>query len=264
MKPGQWGWTFDELRGSWHAAEELGFDVVGCFDHVSAAPEDRPAWDGPSLLTAMAATTERISLAIHVVNASLRNPLVLAGQIAVAQAASGGRVEVGIGAGSHHFARFDHRVTGIAFPAFAERIARLEAHARSLPALWRGERVTDAVTGLEDASLGPIGIAVPRLVVGGSSEVALRIAARYADGWHASGEEELFAERAGRLDAISRELGLEPVDRSIQIRAASLDGLRERLDRLAEADASTVVIVLDTEQRGPAWVRRLGEAALDR
>ena len=36
VKPGQWGWSFDELTASWRAAEEAGFDLLSCFDHVSA------------------------------------------------------------------------------------------------------------------------------------------------------------------------------------------------------------------------------------
>ena len=100
VKPGQWGWSFDELEASWRAAENAGFDLLSCFDHVTSAPEGQSAWDGPSLLAAMAAATGQIRLGIHVLNASLRHPLLVAGQIAVAQAASGGRVEVGVGAGS--------------------------------------------------------------------------------------------------------------------------------------------------------------------
>lgn len=264
VKPGQWGWTFDELEASWRAAESAGFDVLGCFDHVTAAPEGRPAWDGPSLLGAMAARTDRIRLAIHVVNASLRNPVVLAGQIAVAQASSAGRVEVGIGAGSHHFARFDHEALGAPFPPFADRIERMEAYARLLPPLWRGETVSDARLAIDGASLGPIGIDPPTLWVGGASERALRIAARYADGWHATGDEDRFAERARRLDRVSDELGLPPIDKSIQIRAPAFEGLGERVDRLAAEGASTVIVVLDTDQRGAAWVARLGDAVLGR
>ena len=108
VKPGQWGWSFDELVTSWRAAEEAGFDIVSCFDHVSAAPAGLAAWNAPSLLVAMAGVSERIAVAVDVLNVSLRHPFLLAGQLAVAQAASGGRLEVGLGAGSHHLARFDH------------------------------------------------------------------------------------------------------------------------------------------------------------
>lgn len=119
-----------------------------------SASEDGPAWDAPTLL-AMASETERITLAVHVLNCSLRNPFLLAGQLAVAQAASRGRLQVGLGTGSG-FAREDHQVTGIPFPPFAERVARLESCCRMLPALWRGDNVTDEGLGLSGASLGPL------------------------------------------------------------------------------------------------------------
>jgi alkanesulfonate monooxygenase SsuD/methylene tetrahydromethanopterin reductase-like flavin-dependent oxidoreductase (luciferase family) len=49
VKPGQWGWRWDELVAGWRAAEECGFDLVSCFDHVTAAPGAQQAWDAPSL-----------------------------------------------------------------------------------------------------------------------------------------------------------------------------------------------------------------------
>ncbi len=116
VKPGQWGWTFEDLRASWEIAEDCGFHHISCFDHVSASPRPLASWDAPSLLVAMAGATTAIGLEVQVLNASLRNPFLLAGQLAMAQAASRGRLQVGVGAGSHHLARFDHAAVGIAFP----------------------------------------------------------------------------------------------------------------------------------------------------
>ncbi|HEX6331338.1 MAG TPA: LLM class flavin-dependent oxidoreductase [Actinomycetota bacterium] len=262
VKPGQWGWSFAELEAAWAVAEEAGFDVLACFDHVTDSPGGRSAWDGPSLLSAMAGPTRSISLAIQVVNASLRNPLLFAGQVAVAQAASGGRVEVGLGAGSFHLARYDNAAIGVPFTSLAERMDRLEACCRTLPGLWRGERVTDPMLGLRDASLGPLDIDPPKLWVGGASDRALEIAARFADGWHGSGgEEERFAELCGRLDELADRAG-RPIDKSMQLWATELEGLRGRAERLRDAGASTVILVLDAESRGPDAVRRLADAVL--
>lgn len=262
VKPGQYGWTFDELAASWQVAEEAGFGVLACFDHVSSSPEGRQAWDAPTLLAAMAGQTRRIALGVYVLNASLRHPFLLAGQVAVAQALSGGRVEIGIGTGSHYFARYDHEATGIPFPPFAERIARLEACCRILPALWRGEEVTDEATGLAGASLGAVGIALPPISVGGKSDRALEIAVRYADGWHAPGMEPgEFAEIARRLDRACDEAGRPPLRKSIQLRPDDLPHSWEQVEQFAEAGASTVVFVLDIE-RGPDSVRRLADEVL--
>lgn len=265
VKPGQWGWTFADLEAAWAAAEECGFDLLSCFDHVTAAPAARTAWDAPSLLVAMAGRTSAIRLAVHVLNAALREPFLLAAQIAVAQAASAGRVEVGLGAGSYHLARFDHRATGIPFPPLAGRMDRLEACCRVLPALWRGEEVTDDRLDLRGASLGPIGIDPPPVVVGGRSDRAIQIAARFADAWNVSGSDPgQFARDRGRLEAACRLVGR---DRAIEaqaqvfLRDAGPAGPRERLRRLEDAGAYTVVFVLD-EERGAHHVRGLAQAVL--
>jgi alkanesulfonate monooxygenase SsuD/methylene tetrahydromethanopterin reductase-like flavin-dependent oxidoreductase (luciferase family) len=259
VKAGQWGWSFDELVAAWARAEAEGFDLLSCFDHVSAAPAGAAAWDAPTLLAAMAGVTSRIRLGVHVLNASLRPPLLLAGQLAVAQASSGGRLEVGLGAGSWHLARHDHRVAGVPFPPFADRVRRLGACCRALPALWRGETVTDDALGLEEASLGPVGIEPPPIVVGGTSEAVLAVAAAHADAWNASSiDADRFAERAGRLGELA---GGRSIQRQVQIwvREVGLDGAGDARDRYEAAGADTLIFVLDDE-RDPDLLARLAAA----
>lgn len=238
VKTGQWGWSFDELIASWRTAEDAGFAMLSCFDHLTAAPGGKTAWDAPSLLCVMACETEQIPLAAHVLNTSLRHPFLLAAQLAVAQAASGGRVQVGLGGGSG-FARLDHKTTGIPFPHFKQRLARLEACCRVLPALWRGEQVTDESLGLAGASLGPIGIEPPRLVLGGKSEEVLRLATRYADGWNAVELDPAeYARLSSRLDALAQDAGRDrPLVKEVQIWVRDLNLLRARgqLERFEDA-----------------------------
>ena len=259
VKAGQWGWSYEELLAAWTKAEAEGFDLLSCFDHVSAAPGGNVAWDAPTLLVAMAGATSRIRLAVHVLNVSLRPPLLLAGQLAVAQASSHGRLEVGLGTGSWHLARHDHRVAGVPFPPFAERIRRLEACCRTFPALWRGETVSDSVLGLDEASLGPLGLEPPPIVVGGTSDRVLAVAAAHADAWNASSvETDRFAELAGRLTELSSD---HPVERQVQIwfREVGLDGAREARDRYEAAGVDTLIFVLD-EERDPDVIARLAAA----
>ena len=259
VKPGQWGWSFEELRASWVAAEEAGFDLGSCFDHVSAAPAGLAAWDAPTLLAAMAGHTERIRLAVHVLNVSIRPPLLLAGQLAVAQAASGGRLEVGLGTGSWHLARHDHRATGIAFPPFEDRVRRLERCCRAFPPLWRGETVSDDLLGVEDASLGPLGIEAPPIVVGGSSDRVLSVAAAHADAWNGSSiGTDRFEERVVRLDRLAEG---RPIAKQVQLwlREVGLEGARDAVSRYEASGADTIVFVLD-EERDPDMIRRLAEA----
>jgi alkanesulfonate monooxygenase SsuD/methylene tetrahydromethanopterin reductase-like flavin-dependent oxidoreductase (luciferase family) len=263
VKPGQWGWSFDELLTAWTTVEAEGFDLVSCFDHVSAAPGGDAAWDAPTLLTAMAGATSRIRLAVHVLNASLRPPLLLAGQLAVAQASSGGRVEVGLGTGSWHLARHDHRVAGVPFLPFAERVERLEACCRVFPQLWRGETVSDGALGLDGASFGPLGIEPPPIVVGGTSARVLAVAAAHGDAWNASSvDAHRFAELAEHLSEL---IGDRLVERQVQLwlREVGLDGAREACDRYEDAGADTLLFVLDDE-RDPGVISRLATAVLSR
>jgi alkanesulfonate monooxygenase SsuD/methylene tetrahydromethanopterin reductase-like flavin-dependent oxidoreductase (luciferase family) len=259
VKPGQWGWTFDQLEGSWTRAEEAGFDLISCFDHVSSAPAGLAAWDAPTLLAAMAGATSRIRLAVHVLNASLRPPLLLAGQLAVAQAASGGRLEIGLGTGSWHLARHDHRVAGVPFPPFPERVRRLEACCRAFPNLWRGTAVSDGDLGLDDASLGPIGIEPPPIVVGGTGERVLAVAAAHAEAWNASSvEPDRFRELASRVEELANR---RPIGKQVQVwlREVGLQGARDTCNRYEDAGADTVIFVLD-EERDPDLIDRLGDA----
>jgi alkanesulfonate monooxygenase SsuD/methylene tetrahydromethanopterin reductase-like flavin-dependent oxidoreductase (luciferase family) len=262
VKVGQWGWGFRDLRESWIAAEEEGFDHLSCFDHVTSSPAGLASWEATSLLTAMAGATDRIGLTVEVLNVSLRHPFLLAGQIAVAQAASGGRVRVGLGAGSFHLARLDHAALGVPFPSHADRLERLAACCRVLPRLWRGEAVDDAALGLSGASLGPIEIEPPRVFVGGTSDALLEIAAKYADGWQAPAELERFPELLARLDTACEAAGRsDPIDRGVQVFVSDvgLAGAADVVARVSELGASSLTFVLN-EERGAAWVRRLAGA----
>lgn len=262
---GQWGWSFTELEESWRRAEESGFALLSCFDRITSAPRGLRAWDAVALLVAMAKTTERVRLSVHMLNATLRHPVVLASQLAVAQAASRGRLEVGLGAGAKYWAPFDNRPLGIPFPSHATRIARLEALCRTLPALWRGETVSDEVLGLREVSFGHLGVEPPSLVLGGRSEGVLTLAARYADGWDAvDSEPDKFEQLARRLAGVCHAVGrARPIDKAVQIWVSALPDTDPRalLRRYEDVGCTTAVFVLHRE-RGPDPVRRLADAVL--
>jgi alkanesulfonate monooxygenase SsuD/methylene tetrahydromethanopterin reductase-like flavin-dependent oxidoreductase (luciferase family) len=265
IKPGQWGWRFDELTAAWERIEALGFHVISCFDHVSAKPAGHPAWDAPTLLAAMAGRTQRIALAVDVINVNLRHPFMLAAQLAVDQAASGGRLEVGLGAGSYGIARFDHQALGIPFPPIAERLELLDACARAFPALWRGETVTDPQLGLHAASLGPLGIEPPPIIVGGTSAALLETAVRFADGWNVVVEDaKEYAEHAGTVNEFCQRLGrTRPLLRHVQLFADALEpaAARSAVDRLASHGATTVLFVL-YQNHDLSAIDRLAKAVL--
>jgi alkanesulfonate monooxygenase SsuD/methylene tetrahydromethanopterin reductase-like flavin-dependent oxidoreductase (luciferase family) len=247
VKPGQWGWSMQELSAAWHRAEDLGFDVLACFDHVTARPAGLAAWDAPNLLGVMAAHTQRIRLSVDVLNVALRHPYLLTAQLAVVQAASAGRLQVGLGAGSFHLARDDHQALGIPMPKINSRRGLLEICARVFPALWRGEGVTDTDLSWTDASLGPIGIAPPPIVLGGTSEAVMDMAVRLADGWntHLQNVAE-FAARVQRVNELCAKHGrTRPLLRQVQVFADELDpdGARAAVATASGLGATTVMFV---------------------
>jgi alkanesulfonate monooxygenase SsuD/methylene tetrahydromethanopterin reductase-like flavin-dependent oxidoreductase (luciferase family) len=265
VKPGPHGWDFNQLQQSWTAAERAGFDVISCFDHVTAFSVGLPAWDAPSLLTAMAGVTERAALAVDVVNISLRHPYLLAAQLAVAQAASSGRLEVGLGAGSHRLARFDHSALAVRFPPLTERCDRLARCCEAFPALWRGEEVTDPQLGLNRASLGPLGVELPPIVVGGTSEATMTISAAHADGWNASvTSADQYAQLSRRADELCRQVGRSRALRKavqVFVRDIDLAHAKRLMGELEHSGADTVTFVL-TAEHGPHDVHSLARAVL--
>lgn len=265
LKCGQWGWSFAELEESWRAADEAGFALISCFDRITSAPRGLRAWDAVALLVAMSAVAKRAHLTAHMLNATLRHPVILASQLAVAQALSGGRLEAGVGAGAKYWEVHDNRPLGIPFPSHSTRLARLEALCRTLPALWRGETVTDETLGLRDVSLGPLGISPPSLVLGGRSDQILALAARYGDGWDAiDSSPDQFGQLADRLDAECRTTGRSrPIDKSVQVWVSQLGDLNPRslLRQYEDRGCTTAIFVLHLE-RGADPVRRLADRVL--
>ena len=120
--------------------------------------------------------------------------------------------------------------------------------------------MTDQVLGLNEASLGPVGIEPPPIVVGGTSARVLTVAAADADAWNASSvEPDRFAELARNL---AERSGDRPIERQVQVwlREVGLDGVREARDRYEDAGADTVIFVLD-EERDRDTIPRLASAA---
>jgi probable F420-dependent oxidoreductase len=156
-------------------AEELGFDTVLVADHVGSD------WSPLQCLAAAAAATERIRIGTFVLNAGLHHPLTVAREIATLDRLSGGRVELGLGAG-HTSSEF--AAMGATFLPAAERKVRLAEFVEIVRALLDGDTVdhhTDHFQ-LTAAATGPARPAgrVP-ILVGGSGTALLSHAAHHAD-----------------------------------------------------------------------------------
>jgi F420-dependent oxidoreductase-like protein len=132
----QQGATFDQQLAVAKAAEAAGFDGFFRSDHLLRIGPGDPG-PGPTdswvTLGAIATATDRIRLGTLVTSATFRQPGSLAVQVAQVDAMSGGRIELGLGAGWHGE---EHTAYGIPFPPLAERFDRLEEQLQIITGLW--------------------------------------------------------------------------------------------------------------------------------
>jgi|EndMetStandDraft_3_1072993.scaffolds.fasta_scaffold13726_5 probable F420-dependent oxidoreductase len=157
-------------------ADLAGYSTIALNDHFNSTV-------APLLgLHAIAAATSNVRLSTAVLNQDLRHPAVLAKELATLDVLSGGRLEVGLGAG---WVRADYDQSGIPFDPAPRRIARLEENIEILKSLFStgactfaGEHFT--ITGLEGspATVQPGG---PPILIGGGGPRILSMAARHAD-----------------------------------------------------------------------------------
>jgi probable F420-dependent oxidoreductase len=155
-------------------AEELGFDIVVAADHVG------PGWAPMPTLAAIAAATDRVRLGTLVLNNDMRNPVQLAWEASTIDRLSGGRFELGLGAG-HTPAEYD--ATGVERAVPADRKRRLAESVEIIRDLLDGKLVDHdgehyriARAGIDRADQEHLPI-----LVGGNGAALLAHAGRHAD-----------------------------------------------------------------------------------
>lgn len=165
-----------DLAATAKQAEGMGFSSIALNDHFNSAA-------APMLgLLAMAAATSQIRIATSVLNQDLRRPAVLAKEAATLDLLSGGRLELGLGAG---WVRADYDESGIGFDTARTRIGRLEENITILRGLFGPDPLTFrgnhyAVTDL-DGIPQPAQPGGPLIMVGGGGRRLLSMAAERAD-----------------------------------------------------------------------------------
>ncbi len=150
--------------------ETVGFDYLHVPDHVGY-------FDPFTAVASAAAVTERLRVGTLVLNVEFWNPLLLARAAVTTQLLTGGRFDLGLGAGH---AQVEFEQAGLRYPPAGERVRRLAAVARVIPRLAAGETIDDHQLGLQQASLGLPPMDLP-LLIGGNGEGVLRVAGRHAD-----------------------------------------------------------------------------------
>lgn len=172
----RWADSASRWRDVARRAEDLGYDVLLVTDHMGAQLAPIPA------LMAAADATTRLRIGSFVFANDYRNPVMLAKEVATLDVLSGGRMEVGIGAGWN---TRDYRELGIPYDAPAVRVSRLEESVGLLKRLLSEESVDHSgehytVRGAKVLPR-PLQRPHPPLMIGGGGPRLLRLAAREAD-----------------------------------------------------------------------------------
>jgi alkanesulfonate monooxygenase SsuD/methylene tetrahydromethanopterin reductase-like flavin-dependent oxidoreductase (luciferase family) len=179
----RWAWERSIEVAQW--AEAIGFESLWVYDHmqVDPPPEEAIVFEPMVELSAVAAVTSRARLGHLVLAAAYRNPGLTAKAVSTLDVVSGGRVELGIGAG---WKEDEWLAYGYGFPAAGERLAILADHLEIITRMLAPGRATyeGRHAHVQDAIHEPKGIQVPRipiLVGGNGPNVTWRLAARFAD-----------------------------------------------------------------------------------
>jgi alkanesulfonate monooxygenase SsuD/methylene tetrahydromethanopterin reductase-like flavin-dependent oxidoreductase (luciferase family) len=179
--------TIDELRTMWSLAERLGFDWVSTWDHFYAAtvPVEGDCHEAVTTHAALAALTSHVRVGCLVYSAGYRHPAVLANAGVTIDHLSGGRLEMGIGAGWH---QPEYDAYGIPFERPAVRLRRMKEAVEIVRSLWTNE-TTDydgEFFTMREARCDPKPVQTPpRIWVGASGEqIGLKLAGRIGDAWN--------------------------------------------------------------------------------
>jgi len=180
----QLGMTVEGVVETAKRAEELGFGYLFRSDHLLPT-NDRRGIDSPECWTslgAVAASTSRIRFGPMVTPVSFRNPALLGKMALTLHSYSGGRLELGLGAGWYEA---EYHANGYRFPSFAERIGQFSEALEIIHAMARKEKVDyDGKYFSAHTDCFPRPKGRLRLIIGGRSKAVLKRAALYADEWN--------------------------------------------------------------------------------
>jgi len=240
--------TVDELRSIWRRAEEAGFDWVSVWDHFySADGQGYECHEAVAMHAALACSTSRVRCGCLVYCAGYRHPGVLAKAIATIDHLSGGRADIGLGAG---WAQLEYAAYGFPFPGAGPRLDLLEEAAASIRSLLRNETTTFAGEHFQfsDARLEPrpVQAELPIWIGGTGERRTLRIVARYADAWNAPfiSPEEFARKRKVLAEHCAAE-GRDPAEIRCAVNvgiSADEDSLKSQFGFLADFIRPGVVI----------------------
>jgi alkanesulfonate monooxygenase SsuD/methylene tetrahydromethanopterin reductase-like flavin-dependent oxidoreductase (luciferase family) len=225
MIEGQEGVTWEQWLALAQAAEAAGLDGLFRSDHYRSIVRGEPAGalDAWATLAALAARTERIRLGTMVSPVTFRHPSVLAKNVVTVDHVSGGRVELGIGAGWYEA---EHDTYGFPFQTAQARLDELDRQLAEITRQW---------TEAEDVRPRPLQEPRPRIVVGGRAKPrTVAAAVRFADEYNTVAPSlEEARERARVVADAARAAGRAPLVFSMMIGCVVGRDDAEARDRVA-------------------------------
>jgi alkanesulfonate monooxygenase SsuD/methylene tetrahydromethanopterin reductase-like flavin-dependent oxidoreductase (luciferase family) len=268
MTEPQQGMSYADQLAAAKRAEANGFDTYFRADHFASfpGPAGQPTTDAWSILAGLARETQRIGLGVLVSPVTFRHPGVFGKVVTTVDEMSGGRIEVGVGAGWNEL---EHEQLGLAFPPIKERADLMEDQLAILHGLWgepdgwsyegiTGVRVKGAIFRPRPVDVvgrprTPVG-ARPRIIVGGQgSPRSFRLAARYADEFNlSSSSPDKAIEVNAALDEVCRAMDRDPATLARSTMAGVLVG--RDADEVAARERALLEAFGPDLEDGEAWL----------
>ena len=208
----QVGGSYESVKERARAAEATGFEGLWVVDHMwGRGVPDLPCLEGWALVTALAEATQKLRLGVLVTCNSYRHPGMLAKAVVTADHVSGGRIELGMGAG---WMEEEYRAYGIEFPSVLVRLGQLAESLEAMTQLFTKSRTTldGRYYRFTDSPFEPKPLQNPLpITIGGSgTKILMKLVARYAQRWNcpmpaAPALGEHLTALAGHCRAIGRD-----------------------------------------------------------
>jgi alkanesulfonate monooxygenase SsuD/methylene tetrahydromethanopterin reductase-like flavin-dependent oxidoreductase (luciferase family) len=261
---------YHDIQRVWREADTIPqIEHAWLFDHLLPIGGDPggPIFEGWTLLSALAAQTQRLRLGVLVTSNRFRPPAMLAKIAATVDVVCGGRLDFGIGAGSrpgHPVAGREYAAYGLPFHGAGHAVGNLAEACTVIRRLWTDAEPFDfhgkyiQLTGAF-CNPKPIQRPHPPITIGGRSAATLRVVAEHADLWNFNGAD--IAEAAGPsavLDRHCAEIGRDPatITRSVPL-PVSYDQPGSTRDAIGQAlEAGFRHIILSLPAPYPAGVAR--------
>ena len=260
--------AYRDVLQVWREADAIPqIEHAWLFDHLMPIGGDPggPAFEGWTLLSALAAQTERLRVGLLVTSNRFRPPAMLAKIAATVDVVSGGRLDFGIGAGSrpgHPIARREYEAHGLPFHDFAHSVGSLAEACTVIRRLWTEAEPFDfdgEYVQLAGAYCNPKPLQRPHppIIIGGRTTATLRVVAEHADLWNIPGGDiEDAVRRSARLDQLCAETGRDPasITRSIHLPVAYDDASATRRAIAEAVDAGFGHVILGLSPPYPEHV----------